>query len=75
MLFLFGQPGAHLLEQPGDLTDKAARRVIVELTHVFVWEEVVPQEWCVGECLDDAAHEARVAQVDEPTKACREYIH
>lgn len=25
-----------LLEQPGDLTDEAARRVIVELTHVFV---------------------------------------
>lgn len=23
----------------------------------------------MGECLDDAAHEARVAQVDEPTKA------
>ena len=44
----------------------------VHSTDMSVRQEVVTQQWSVGQCLDDTVHEARVAQVDQPSQS---YTH
>ena len=59
---------SHLLEQLGHLTHQAG--VGLHLTLVSVGQEEVPEQGGVREGLDDAVHEARVAQVDQPSQPC-----
>ena len=53
----------HLLEELGHLAHQAG--VALHLALVSVGQEEVAQQRRVRERLDDAVHEARVAQVDE----------
>jgi len=54
-----------LLKQSRNLAHEAQRRVVVEVAHMLLREEEVSQQRGVCESLHDAAHEARVPQVDE----------
>ena len=58
-----------VLEQLRDLAHNA-RVLRGRLTHVPVREEVVPELRGVDQHLHDAAHEARVAQVDQTPQPC-----
>lgn len=55
----------YLLKELGHLTHQTG--VGLHLTLVPVGQEEVAQQGGVGEGLDDAVHEARVAQVDQPS--------
>ena len=58
----------HLLEETAHFTDEALLRVGGHVTVVLVGEEVVAQDGSVGQRLQDAVHEACVAQVDQPAQ-------
>ena len=58
----------HLLEETAHLADEALLRVGGHVTVVLVGEEVVAQDGSVGQRLQDAVHEAGVAQVDQPAQ-------
>lgn len=57
----------YLLEELRHLTHQAG--VALHLAFVSVRQEEVTQQWSVCQCLDDAVHEARVAQVYQTTQA------
>lgn len=59
----------HLLEELGHLAHEA--RVALHLALVTVGQEEVAQQRRVRQRLDDAVHEAGVAQVDQTAQACK----
>lgn len=59
----------HLLEELGHLAHEA--RVALHLALVPVGQEEVAQQRRVRQRLDDAVHEAGVAQVDQTAQACK----
>jgi len=57
------------------VNDSSASASVTPGTHptrVSVRQEVITQQWSVGQCLDNAVHEARVAKVDQ---ASQTYTH
>lgn len=57
----------YLLKELRHLTHQAG--VALHLTFVSVGQEEVTQQWSVCQRLDDAVHEARVAQVYQTAQA------